>query len=245
MTKSITSYTAEYLDDFGFEAVMVRYRRQLVLERLAHYRPQTIVELGCGADLQAKGYWDAGGSWADWLIVEPSQIFADYARASPVPRLRVIQGFFEDVADQVSDAVDLMVCSGLLHEVPDSDRLIDAMRRQMGPKTVLHVNVPNAQSIHRQLALAMNLIDDVKAMSPRNVSLQQPRVYDLPDLIAQLERNGLSITATGGHFVKPFTHQQMDSLASELGRKVMDGLYELGKRLPNLASEIFVEARIA
>ncbi len=244
MTKSITSYTTEYLEDFGFEAEMVSYRRKLVLERLAHYSPQTIVELGCGADLQAEGYWDAGGSWADWMIIEPSEVFADRARASPLSGIRVVQGFFEDVADQVPDSVDLMLCSGLLHEVPDSDRLISAMRQRMGPQTVLHVNVPNAQSIHRQLAHAMNLIDDVKAISPRNASLQQPRVYDLPDLTAQLERNGLSITATGGHFVKPFTHQQMEPLVAELGRNVMDGLYELGKRLPDLASEIYVEARI-
>ncbi|MCQ0091075.1 bifunctional 2-polyprenyl-6-hydroxyphenol methylase/3-demethylubiquinol 3-O-methyltransferase UbiG [Roseovarius sp. M141] len=245
MTKSITSYTTEYLDDFGFEAEMVRYRRQLVLERLAHHSPQTVIELGCGADLQAKGYWDAGGRWSDWTIIEPSQFFSDHARASPLPGLRVIQGFFENVTEQVPNAADLMLCSGLLHEVPDSDQLISAMRQRMGPETVLHINVPNAQSIHRQLAQAMGLIDDVKAISPRNASLQQPRVYDLPDLVAQLEDHGLSVTATGGHLVKPFTHQQMEPLVSDLGREVMNGLYELGKRLPNLASEVFVEARIA
>jgi len=181
----------------------------------------------------------------NWVIIEPSQIFADHARASPLPGLHVLQGFFEDMAAQVPHAGDLVLCSGLLHEVPDSDHLISAMRTRMGPQTVLHINVPNARSIHRQLAQAMGLIDDLKAISPRNASLQQARVYDLPDLVAQLERHGLSITATGGHLVKPFTHHQMEPLVQALGRDVMDGLYALGKRLPDLASEIFVEARIA
>ncbi len=244
MTKSITSYTTEYMDDFGFEAEMVRYRRQLVLERLAHHSPQTIVELGCGADLQAQGYWDAGGRWTDWVVIEPSQVFADHARASHLPGLRVVQGYFEDAAQQVPDVTDMIICSSLLHEVPDSDRLIATMCQRMGPQTVLHINVPNARSIHRQLAQSMGLIDNVKAISPRNASLQQPRVYDMPDLIAQLEDNGMSITATGGYLVKPFTHRQMEPLVSALGRDVMDGLYDLGKRLPDLASEIFVEARI-
>ncbi len=244
MTKSISSYTTEYIDDFGFEAEMVRYRRALVLERLAHHAPQTVVELGCGADLQAKGYRDAGGTWTEWVIIEPSQVFADHARASTLSGLRVIQDFFEDATEQVPHDVDLLICSGLLHEVPDSDRLISAMRHQMGPETVLHINVPNAQSMHRRLAQAMGLIEDVKAISPRNASLQQPRVYDLPDLMAQLERHELSITATGGHLIKPFTHKQMEPLVEELGRHVMDGLYELGKRLPTLASEIFVEAKL-
>ena len=223
---------------------MVRYRRTLVLERLTHHRPRTIVELGCGADLQAQGYSDAGGRWNDWLIVEPSQTFADQARASTLPNLRVVQGFFEDVADRVPRQIDVLLCSGLLHEVPDSDRLVSAMCRQMTPETILHVNVPNAASMHRQLARTMGLIDDVKAISPRNASLQQPRVYDLRDLTAQLERHGLAITATGGHLVKPFTHKQMEPLVGALGRDVMNGLYGLGKDMPELASEIFVEARL-
>ncbi|WP_133176148.1 hypothetical protein [Pelagivirga sediminicola] len=114
----------------------------------------------------------------------------------------------------------------------------------MTTETVLHINVPNAASLHRQLASAMGLIDDVKAISPRNASLQQPRVYDLPDLTAQLRRHGLAITDTGGHLVKPFTHRQMEPLVDALGRDVMNGLYKLGKRMPELASEIFVEAQI-
>jgi trans-aconitate methyltransferase len=245
MTKSIDSYTTEYMHDFGFEAQMVRYRRTLVLERLAHHAPRSVIELGCGIDLQAEGYNAAGGSWSDWSIVEPSQVFADHARASTLPNLNVVQGFFEDVVDQIPDSADLVLCSGLLHEVPDSDRLIAAMCKKMGPNTALHVNVPNAQSMHRQLAKAMGLIGNLKAISQRNASLQQPRVYDLPDLIAQLERHGLTTTTSGGYFVKPFTHKQMEPLVDELGREVMDGLYELGKQMPNLGSEIYVEARIS
>jgi hypothetical protein len=37
----------------------------------------------------------------------------------------------------------------------------------------------------------------------------------------------------------------MEPLVDELGREVMDGLYELGKQMPNLGSEIYVEARIS
>ncbi len=245
MTKSISSYTSEYIDDFGFEAEMVRYRRKLVLNRLAHHAPRSVVELGCGTDLQAEGYLREGGSWTDWIVVEPSQTFADHARASSLPNLQVVQGFFEEVTNQLPDGADFMLCSGLLHEVPDSDDLISSMRQKMGPSTALHINVPNAQSMHRQLAKAMGLIDNLKEISQRNAKLQQPRVYDLPDLVTQLEGHGLTITTTGGYLVKPFTHKQMEPLVSELGREVMDGLFELGKRLPTLASEIYVEAKVS
>ena len=44
------------------------------------------------------------------------------------------------------------------------------------------------------------------------------------------------------YFVKPFTHSQMEKIASDLGSEVLDGLYRLGQEIPDLASEIFAEA---
>jgi hypothetical protein len=82
MAKSIKYYTEEYMKDYGFEAEMVRYRRELLLERLAHYAPRTVIELGCGSDLQAAGYQAQGGAWDKWTVVEPSKVFADCARQS-------------------------------------------------------------------------------------------------------------------------------------------------------------------
>ncbi len=159
--------------------------------------------------------------------------------------MTVIQDFFEQVPAPQDDKPDLVLCSGLLHEVPDADVLLKAMRAWMAPGSVVHINVPNARSLHRQLAQAMGLIDDLKAISPRNAALQQSRVFDLPDLVAQLEQHGFSVVKSGGHLVKPFTHQQMEPLVAQLGREVMDGLYALGQQLPDMASEIYVEARLA
>lgn len=244
MAKSIDAYTEEYMKDYGFEAEMVRYRRALLLERLAHHTPATVVELGCGADLQATGYQAQGGAWDQWVVVEPSEVFAQCARDSGLPNLTVIQDFFENVDTGIPDNPGLLLCSGLLHEVPDADLLIGAMRARMGPKTVLHINVPNARSMHRQLAQAMGLIDDLKAISPRNAALQQPRVYDMDDLVQQLERHKLKVASSGGYLVKPFTHQQMAPLVEDLGRSVMDGLYMLGQQNPDMASEIYVEVTL-
>lgn len=244
MAKSIKSYTEEYMKDYGFEAEMVRYRRELLLERLAHYAPRKVVELGCGTDLQATGYHAQGGEWDHWIVVEPSLEFADCARHCGLPNMMVIQDFFENVGSEILANPNLLLCSGLLHEVPNVDLLIEAMRAQMGPETVLHVNVPNARSMHRQLAQAMGLIEDLKSISPRNAALQQPRVFDMQSLVAQFARHSLKVVHSGGYFVKPFTHQQMEPLVRHLGRDVMDGLFALGKKEPDIASEIYVEVVI-
>ncbi len=241
MGKSIGDYTQEYMSDYGFEAEMVHYRGLMVQERLEQLAPKTIIELGCGTNLQSRRFFDQGGRWDSWTIVEPSEVFADHARKEDLPGLNVIEAFFEDITEGLPDAPDLVLCSGLLHEVPDADRLLQAIGDRMGPGSCAHINVPNATSMHRQLALSMGLIDDLKTLSTRNETLQQPRVYDLQSLSEQAAAHGLRVIASGGHLVKPFTHAQMEPLANDLGRSVMDGLFKLGQSRPDLASEIYIE----
>lgn len=245
MDKSITDYTSSYLDDYGFEREMVRYRRTLVVDRLRSLSPRHVVEVGCGSEFQVVEYQSAGGTWDSWAVVEPSKKFADLARQLTVPNFEVIEAFFEQASGRLTNKPDVLICSGVLHEVPNSQEFISSLTAAMGPDTVLHINVPNANSLHRRLAKAMGLISDVREASERNKELQQPRVYDLEVLTKSLEAQGLSICNSGGYFVKPFTHRQMESLLDIIDPDVFGGLYQLGLEYPEWASEIFVEAKLS
>jgi hypothetical protein len=165
------------------------------------------------------------------------------------PNLHVINDFFElavtEVKRRLPKPPEMVLCSSLLHEVPSPVPLLNAMRDVMGGSSILHINVPNSESLHRRLAKAMGLISNTKARSERNVSLMQPRVYDMASLKADVAAAGLSVIAEGGYLVKPFTHDQMENIAPWIGNPVLDGLFQLGKELPDLASECFVEARKA
>jgi hypothetical protein len=110
----------------------------------------------------------------------------------------------------------------------------------------LHVNVPNARSLHRLLALEMGLIGDVFERSANQRRLQQPRTFDLASLQAQVQACGFEVTDAGSYFVKPFTHAQMAQLRScgLLDERMLDGLMGLEKHLPGLGSEIYVNCRL-
>lgn len=248
MTRDITQYESAYLADYGFESVMVAYRRRMLLERLAQHTPQTVVEIGCGFELLYRHYLNQGGYVERWVIVEPGEQFASTARAAGLPNLHVIQAFFEDATEQIRALLptppQLIICSGLLHEVSDANLLLAAIASVMGEDTMLHVNVPNATSFHRRLAYSMGLIHDLKAMSDRNHQLLQHRVYDRESLEQDLRAAGLTIAESGGYLVKPFTHAQMERITPALGGDaVLEGLYQLGKDAPDWASEIYAEAR--
>lgn len=240
-------YQSAYMADYGFESVMVHYRRELLLERLDKLRPGVVVEIGCGSELLYDTWLQRGGSAECWIIVEPSEQFYEIAANSNLPNLHAIRGYFErsvlKVKEYLPKQPDMVICSSLLHEVPSAPDLLAAIQKILGNFSLLHLNVPNSESLHRRLAKAMGFIADTKSISDRNSRLLQHRVYDMQSLKADLEASGLSVIEEGGCFVKPFTHSQMEKIAPVLGEHILRGLYLLGKEMPELASEIFVEAR--
>jgi SAM-dependent methyltransferase len=250
VTRDISQYEAAYSADYGFEAVMVSYRRRFLLERLHKQRPRAVLEIGCGSELLYGDFFAGGGKVDQWTIVEPGKHFAEAARlhARNFPQVTVIEGFFEEAAPSLirsGEPPPFIICSSLLHEVPDAGKLLEAIAAVMGGDTVVHINVPNAGSFHRRLARSMGLLRDLAEKSDRNVQLQQQRVFDRESLRSEVTRAGLDVLEDGGYLVKPFTHAQMELIREQLGAAVLDGLFQLGKEAPEWASEIFVEARKA
>lgn len=241
-------YQSTYLSNYGFESVMVEYRRAILLERLKKYKPNSVIEIGCGSELQYQEFLtqNEGSTPNSWLIVEPADAFASVARASKLPNLHVIQGFFEQSVSKIKNSLtsqpDMVICSSLLHEVASAPVMLAAIREVMSRQTILHVNVPNSESFHRRLAQSMGMIGNTKAMSKRNTNLLQHRVYDMKLLKDDLTKAGFTVIDEGGYLIKPFTHEQMEHVSPYLGESVMDGLFKLGRELPDLASEIWIEA---
>ena len=108
---------------------------------------------------------------------------------------------------------------------------------------IIHINVPNAFSLHRQLAYEMGMIESVYQFSQSNKDFLQFHVFDKESLRKLVVSNGLEVIEEGGYFIKPFTHQQMEGIVDIVGNQVLEGLWKLGRKYPELASEIFVNVR--
>jgi dTDP-3-amino-3,4,6-trideoxy-alpha-D-glucose transaminase len=248
--RRIVLYEHAYLADYGFESVLVTARQRMVTEVVGRHRPVVAVEIGCGADMLYRTLVRCGLRVGRWVVVEPAPRFVAEARrlASEHDEVRVVEGFFEDVADQVLEAAggpaDLVVVAGLLHELEHPAAMLAAVRSVVAPGGVIHVNVQNAFSLHRRVAQAAGLIDDVHELSARNRALHQPRVMDRASLRDELAAAGFVPEEEGGYLLKPFTNDQMATVTSLLAPEIMDGLWELGRQLPDLACEIYVNARL-
>jgi SAM-dependent methyltransferase len=186
-----------------------------------------------------------------WVVVEPGDEFVEYARraASEAIELRVVHGLLEQRVPEAraacEGAPDLAFCLGVLHLVDDADGWLRDLRSILSGGGLALIAVPNALSMHRRLARSMGLIADVHEFSERDNSLFHQRVYDLDSLIEVTEAAGFEITDTGGYLIKPFTHAQLEEMGELLSREILDGLWQLGRELPELASEVFVLVRPA
>ena len=225
---------------------MVSARQRLILEFLRRVKPGIVLEVGCGIDMLGARVASARLGVEQWVIVEPNETFFNAAQALRMGRTRVdvIRGFLENSTSVVRArcirAPDVIVCSGLLNEVENPEEVLEAARGLLNPVGTVHVNVPNAYSLHRRLAKAMGIVKTEKQLTERNRKLAQYRVFDSDALIDLVESVGFRIVEKGGYFVKPFTHAQMESISSIMSDKMLDGLWKLGREMPELASEIYV-----
>jgi SAM-dependent methyltransferase len=226
-----------------FEPVQARMRRRQLLQCLDAWQPRCWLEIGCG-DAPLFTDWRA---FERCVVVEPGAGFARRARerAAGDARIAVVEAPMEQAGLQ-GERFDAIVASGLLHEVPDAGALLRAVAAHCDEVTRVHINVPNARSLHRLLALEMGVIDSLFERSTNQRRLQQPRTFDLASLRGVVQECGFEVIGEGSYFVKPFTHAQMAQLQASglLDERMLDGLMGLEKHLPGQGSEIYVDCRL-
>jgi SAM-dependent methyltransferase len=242
--RDLVDYGTQYRD-LPFEPLQAAFRRRRVLAQVATHRPGRLLEVGCA---EAPLFLDLPGQ--EVVVVEPTPVFAAGARrmAEDRPEVTVVEALLEDApAEALGGPFDMVVVSALLHEVPDPQRLLRAARQACRRGGVVHVNVPSAGSLHRLLAVAMGLIPSAATESENQRLLQQRAVYDIAGLDREVAGAGLRVVGRGSILVKPYTHAQMQQLVDSgfLTEQLLEGLDRLTELLPDLGSEIWVDAERA
>ena len=65
----------------------------------------------------------------------------------------------------------------------------------------MHVNVPNAHSLHRLLAVEIGLIEDPFELSSTQKQMQQHSTFGLDSLAELLCQQGFEVQSSGGYFI--------------------------------------------
>lgn len=244
--RDIQDYEAKYLED-PCERYQVRMRREKIIELMRSCRHETILEIGCGMEPLFAYTRDYGRM----VIVEPGDAFIQNARKKAEEsgsRVVCIQGFLEEKIEQIQgacDDYDFIILSSLLHEVEEPEKLLQAVSCVCSEKTTVHINVPNANSLHRLLAKEMGLIQDVHELSDRQKTLQHSNVFDLNSLCEIVGRCGFEVLQKGTYFPKLLSAGQMAKMLEQgiVGEDIFEGLNKMIKYVPDYGSEIYVQVK--
>lgn len=224
----------------NFEDYQIMYRRKKILEILEKTNHDTILEIGTGM-CPIFDYFD---DFKKYYFFEPGKEFFDNANklASNDFRITGINKPFEYDEDIEKQGLDFIICASLLHELENPRQLVRDIYKISNDSTRVLINVPNANSFHRVLAMNMGLIKELKEFSDRNRYYQQHSVFDMQDIVQLVEECGLKIVEKGYLFLKPFTHTQMFEMMKNniIDETVLDGLYKMTDMYPELGSEIWL-----
>jgi len=117
--------------------------------------------------------------------------------------------------------------------------ILRATRDLLGPHGVAIVTVPNADSIHRQIGVAMGMLASTTELNEADHRIGHRRVYTREALTADVEASGLTIEHVGGVFLKPLSNAQIEH---EWDEPLIQAFYEVGKLHPELCAELMVVA---
>jgi 2-polyprenyl-3-methyl-5-hydroxy-6-metoxy-1,4-benzoquinol methylase len=135
---------------------------------------------------------------------------------------------------------DAALALHILEHVDDPRRVIRNIASWLAPGGSVVAVVPNANSLHRQLAVMIGLQPTIDTLTPRDNKVGHQRVYGLDGLVADFEAAGLRVEERFGYFVKIVPNSMMRDWSPDLLR----ALTEISDVLPpHLLANIGVVAR--
>ncbi len=245
--RDLEDYQIKYKSEPG-EALLVKHRRKHILSIMKSYSHKNILEVGCGMEPLFMYMSD----YESMTVVEPGKEFANNACLAALQKcdkdIAVIEAFFEDAVDRIQAlerGIDYIVVSSLLHELERPDDFMKCLRTIALPETVIHINVPNANSFHRIIAMKMGMIKSTFELSDQQKLMQRNRVYDMDMLSSFCSEQGFEVIEKGSYFPKFLTGKQIDRMVDDeiVDDCYFDGLDSIIEYFPEHGAEIYVQVK--
>jgi 2-polyprenyl-3-methyl-5-hydroxy-6-metoxy-1,4-benzoquinol methylase len=172
----------------------------------------------------------------DLTVVDASPQFCASLRER-FPAVDVIEALFETYAP--GDTFDNIVLGHVLEHVIDPVGILTAVRGWTAPGGRLLAAVPNAHSLHRQMAVIMGLLPAENTLNETDARMGHRRVYTTSDLQRDVVSAGFVIQIAGGYWLKPVSNAQIEK---DWTVDMLEAAMQVGESYPDIAAEIYVVA---
>lgn len=149
------------------------------------------------------------------------------------------QSYIEEF--ESSDKYDVIVMSHILEHLKDPVLALKKVKGLMHKDTILYISVPNANSLHRLVAVKMGLLDTPDTLNERDIELGHQIVFYPSNFKEVVLGAGLKVDKFGGVMIKPLANSQ---ISNDWNRQMIEGFIALGDDLPELCGDIFIVAKL-
>lgn len=199
-------------------------------------RGKRVLDLGCSSGSTSEGLVDSA---AHLDLIDGSAHYIEIAKQRVRgPHVRYIHSLFEDYRPDT--VYDHIICSHVLEHVSDPVAILACAKNWLAPGGVLWAFVPNAQSVHRLLGVAMGVASSIYELSERDHRIGHRRVYDPQTLSRDITGAGMRHGDLGGIMLKPMPIARMDAIDP----RMIEGFVKVGMQLPAYASDIYYECTL-
>jgi 2-polyprenyl-3-methyl-5-hydroxy-6-metoxy-1,4-benzoquinol methylase len=172
----------------------------------------------------------------DLTAVDGTAAYVDEV-ARRLSQVTAVHSLFEEYAP--GRRFEAAVLGHVLEHVADPVTVLQAARELLEPGGVAIVTVPNADSIHRHVGVAMGMLGAVTELNEADHRIGHRRVYTREELERDVTASGLNVHHAGGVFLKPLSNGQIEEQWSE---DLVQAFYEVGKRFPEICAELMIVA---
>ena len=216
-----------------FDGVIAFYTGKLISPQV---KGKKVLEAGCSTGVITPMLLE---HCKELEIVEGSNVYSKIVAEKYKEKIKMYCSLFEDFNS--SGKYDAVVFSSVLHHLSDPFESLKHVREWLKPNGEIFITVPNMNSFHRELGVAMKIVKSVYDTSARNEYGSQFGRFDKSSLDKVVLDAGFEIIESSGFFFKPFPHEVMDKI--NLPENILDGLFEMGIRYPHLACQLYIKAR--
>lgn len=208
-----TPVACDYAAIYDPETDFDRWYTLLTAKRiLGHLQPgQSILELGSATGLLTQALAAEG---RDIVCLERAATYIARARARNLPNVEIRETNIED--DTSDRRFDHVLAINVLHEINDPAALLLRLRDRLAPAGLLHVTLPNPNSLHRLSAHAAGMIESPSALSGRGQRFGTLRLQTADAFAASLASIGLREVRRESILIKPLPNAAMAALSDDI-----------------------------
>lgn len=176
--------------------------------------------------------------FSDYTIVDGAGFFVEKLKER-YPEMHCYASLFEEFS--TDKRFDNIVLGHVLEHVESPVDILRRCRSWLADGGRVLSAVPNANSIHRQAAVHMGLLQSVDQLNDTDCRNGHRRVYDVERFKRDFQDAGFRILQSGGYWLKPLSNAQIERDWTD---ETIRAFLVLGEKYPEIAGEIYVVAGI-